>query len=109
MNSWLLLAAAIASEVGATVALKLSDGFTRTVPTALVVVGYVLSFFLLAKILAAGMNLGVVYAVWSGLGLALIVGVDVLWFHQRLGAVQIAGLFFVVAGVAALELGGTVA
>jgi small multidrug resistance pump len=106
MADWLLLAAAIIAEVGATAALKLSDGFTRPIPSAAVVAGYVISFYLLAKILAAGMDLGVVYAIWSGLGLSLVVLIDVLWFDQRLGAVQIAGMFLVVAGVAALQLGG---
>ncbi len=109
MTTWLLLAAAIITEVGATVCLKLSDGFTRLTPSVLVVVGYLVSFILLAQILMRGMNIGVVYAVWSALGVALIVLVDVLWFDERLSAIQVAGLFFVVAGVAALQLGGSTA
>ena len=109
MTTWLLLAAAITTEVAATVCLKLSDGFSRVVPSGLVVLGYLASFVLLTKILAVGMDLGIVYAVWSGLGVALVVLVDVLWFDQRLGLIQIAGLVFVVAGVAALEFGGSAA
>jgi small multidrug resistance pump len=106
MTTWLLLAAAIVTEVAATVSLKLSDGFTRLTPSAVVVLGYVVSFLLLAQILSRGMNIGVVYAVWSALGIALIVLIDVLWFHERLSPLQVAGLVFVVAGVAALQLGG---
>ena len=106
MATWLLLAVAIVTEVAATVSLKLSDGFTRLAPSALVVVGYLASFVLLAQILSRGMNIGVVYAVWSALGIALIVLVDVLWFHEPLSLLQVAGLVFVVAGVAALQLGG---
>ena len=106
MATWLLLAVAIVTEVAATVSLKLSDGFTRLAPSALVVVGYLASFVLLAQILSRGMNIGVVYAVWSALGIALIVLVDVLWFHERLSLLQVAGLVCVVAGVAALQLGG---
>ncbi len=106
MTTWLLLAAAIITEVAATVSLKLSDGFTRLTPSAVVVLGYVVSFLLLAQILSRGMNIGVVYAVWSALGIALIVLIDVLWFHERLSPLQVAGLVFVVAGVAALQLGG---
>jgi small multidrug resistance pump len=105
--SWLLLGAAILAEVAATLSLKLSEGFTRLVPTGFVVVGYLVSFALLAKILTRGMSLGVVYAVWSAAGVALIVFVDVLFFDERLSATQIGGLFLVVLGVAALELGGS--
>jgi small multidrug resistance pump len=107
LTTWLMLTAAILIEVAATTCLKLSDGFTRLLPSTVVVVGYLISFFLLAKILTRGMSLGVLYAVWSALGVALIVLVDVIWFGERLSATQIAGLFFVVVGVAALELGGS--
>ena len=106
MVSWTLLVAAILTEVAATMSLKLSDGFTKVVPSAVVIVGYLVSFYLLAQILARGMSLGIVYAVWSAVGVALIVLVDVLWFDERLTTVQTAGLFLVVAGVSALELGG---
>jgi small multidrug resistance pump len=107
MLTWLLLAAAIAAEVCATVSLKLSDGFTRLGPSAVVVAGYLASFVLLSQILARGMNLGVVYAVWSALGIAVIVVIDRFFFHERLSGVQVAGLVFVVIGVAALQLGST--
>jgi small multidrug resistance pump len=106
MYSWALLIAAILTEVTATVALKMSDGFSRLLPSGIVVGGYLLSFWFLALILARGMNLGIVYAAWSAIGVALIVMIDVLWFDERLTSIQTAGLFAVVAGVAALELGG---
>ena len=106
MYSWALLIAAILTEVTATVALKMSDGFSRLLPSSIVVGGYLLSFWFLALILARGMNLGIVYAAWSAIGVALIVMIDVLWFDERLTSIQTAGLFAVVAGVVALELGG---
>ena len=87
-------------------ALKMSDGFSRLIPSSVVVGGYLLSFWFLAMILARGMNLGIVYAAWSAIGVALIVLIDVLWFDERLTSIQTAGLLAVVAGVAALELGG---
>jgi small multidrug resistance pump len=105
MLTWLLLAAAIAAEVCATVSLKLSDGFTRIAPSAIVVAGYLASFVLLSQILSRGMSLGVVYAVWSALGIAVIVLIDAFWFHERLSPLQLAGLVFVVAGVTALQVG----
>lgn len=106
MLSWSLLALAIVTEVAATVALKLSDGFTKVVPSTVVVVGYLLSFYFLARILTRGMSLGIVYAVWSAVGVALIVVIDVIWFGQRLNSLQVAGLVAIVFGVSALELGG---
>ena len=107
MYSWALLVAAILTEVTATVALKMSDGFSRLIPSSIVVGGYLLSFWFLAMILSRGMNLGIVYAVWSAVGVALIVLLDVLLFDERLTTVQVFGLFAVVVGVMALELGGT--
>jgi small multidrug resistance pump len=107
MLTWTLLAAAIITEVTATVALKMSDGFSRLVPSTVVVAGYLVSFWLLGLILTRGMSLGVVYAVWSAFGVALIVLIDVVWFDERLTSLQTAGLFAVVLGIAALELGGS--
>lgn len=107
MATWVLLAMAIVAEVTATTSLKLSDGFTRLGPIAVVLVGYLTSFVLLARILARGTSLGVVYAIWSAIGVALIVIVDAVWFGHRLTAVQAVGMVLVVGGVVALELGGT--
>lgn len=106
MVTWVLLAAAILSEVTATTALKLSDGFSRFGPTSVVIAGYAASFFLLAQILTRDVSLGVVYAIWSALGVAIIVLVDVIWFGERLSGFQVAGLFLVVVGVIALQVGG---
>ncbi len=105
MVSWLMLGCAILTEVVATVALKSSDGFSRLIPSGVVVVGYLVSFVLLAKLLTRDMNLGVVYAVWSAVGLSLIVLVDVVWFGERLSGLQVAGLVLVVAGISTLQLG----
>jgi small multidrug resistance pump len=107
MYSWALLVAAILTEVTATVALKMSDGFSRLIPSSIVVGGYLLSFWFLAMILSRGMNLGIVYAAWSAIGVALIVMIDVFWFDQRLTSIHTAGLFAVVLGVTALEMGGS--
>jgi small multidrug resistance pump len=104
--TWVLLAMAIVAEVTATTSLKLSDGFTKLAPVAVVLAGYLASFFLLAKILERGTSIGVVYAIWSAIGVALIVIVDAVWFGNRLSAVQAIGMVMVIGGVVALELGG---
>jgi small multidrug resistance pump len=106
VQGWLLLSAAILTEVAATMALKMSDGFTRLWPSVVVIVGYLVSFTLLARILTSGIPLAVVYAVWSAVGVAVIAVLGVLWLGERLTWVQAAGLVMVVVGVWALEAGG---
>ena len=71
MLAWVLLAAAIATEVVGTLALRASDGMSHLVPAIIVIVGYVASFGLLAVVLKT-MPVGIVYAIWSAVGLSLI-------------------------------------
>jgi small multidrug resistance pump len=106
VQGWLLLTAAILTEVAATMALKMSEGFTRLWPSVVVIVGYLMSFTLLAKILTSGIPLAVVYAVWSAVGVALIALIGALWLGEHLTWVQAGGLLMVVLGVWALEAGG---
>ena len=100
---WLLLA--IGSEVVATSALKASDGFTRLAPAAVVVVGYAASFYFLSLSLRE-IPLGVVYAVWSGIGTAAIAMIGVFFFHETLGWAGVAGITLIVLGVVLLNLSG---
>lgn len=102
---WIFLAGAIAFEVAATTSLKLSEGFTRLVPSIAVVVGYVTAFFLLSQALVRGMEIGVAYAVWAATGIALIAIVGAALFGERMTWIQVGGLAMVIAGVMALELG----
>lgn len=102
---WLFLAGAILSEVAATTALKLSEGFSRLVPSIVVVVGYVLAFVLLSQALTRGMDLGVAYGVWAACGVALVAIVGVLFLGEGMTWVQVGGIALVIAGVLALELG----
>ncbi|MFW6092015.1 MAG: DMT family transporter, partial [Actinomycetota bacterium] len=69
---WLMLAGAIAAEVVATTSLKLSVGFTRLVPSIIVVVGYVAAVLLLSQALVRGMQVSVAYAIWAAAGVALV-------------------------------------
>lgn len=101
--AWLLLA--IASEVIATSALKASDGFSRLIPAIVVVIGYAASFYFLSLSLR-DIPLGVVYAVWSGIGTAAIAVIGVVFFRETLGWVGIAGITLIVLGVVLLNLSG---
>ncbi len=106
MKPWLLLTAAIVSEVVATSALKASDGFTRLGPSMLVVAGYGVAFYLLALTLRH-IPVGVAYAIWSGVGTALIALVGWLLFGQRLGATALAGMALIIGGVVLMNLSST--
>lgn len=103
LRSWLLLGVAIVGEVAGTSALKASDGFTRLWPICVVVVGYGLAFYLLAVTLRV-LPIGVVYAVWSGVGIVLVAVVGWLFFGQRLDAPALVGMALIIAGVVVLNL-----
>ncbi|WP_150251149.1 DMT family transporter [Nocardiopsis deserti] len=103
---WLWLAGAIIAEVIATTSLKLSEGFSRPLPSVVVVVGYVGAFLMLSQALTRGMNLGVAYGVWAAVGIALVAVIGTLLFGESLTWVQVGGIALIIAGVMALELGG---
>ena len=102
ISAWLLLAAAIACEVTATSSLKLAAGFTRLVPSLVVVAGYALSFWLLARVMQR-MELGLVYAVWCGVGMAAVATVGVLAYGESITLLELAGIAFVGVGVIMLS------
>ena len=102
------LALAIGSEIVATTSLKLSDGFTRLIPAVVVVVGYAISFYALSMSLRS-IPLGVVYAVWSGVGTAAIVLIGVFLFREMLDAVKVAGIGLIIVGVVMLNGAGATA
>ncbi|MEV0705879.1 multidrug efflux SMR transporter [Saccharopolyspora sp. NPDC050389] len=104
--AYLLLAVAIVSEVLATVSLKLSEGFSKTVPSILVVVGYLVAFSALSAVLKLGLPVGVVYAIWAGAGVALVAIISAVFLGEGITGVQVAGIALIIGGVLALELGG---
>ncbi|WP_338766202.1 multidrug efflux SMR transporter [Massilia sp. METH4] len=101
--NWLYLAIAIVAEVIATSALKASEGFTRAVPSTLVVVGYGVAFYMLSLTLRT-IPMGVVYAIWSGAGIVLITLAGYFLFKQRLDLPALAGIGLIVAGVLVMQL-----
>lgn len=103
MRIYLVLAVAILAEVIATTALARSDGFTRPWPALLAIIGYAIAFWLLSFALRV-MPTGVVYAVWSGLGIVLITAVAWLGYGQRLDPAAVVGLGLILAGVLVINL-----
>jgi small multidrug resistance pump len=103
LHPYLLLGIAIAAEVLATTALARSDGFTRLAPSLGAVAGYGVAFWLLSFPLRV-MPTGVVYAVWSGLGIVLITAVAWVWYGQKLDLAALVGLGLIVLGVLVVQL-----
>lgn len=103
---WVWLAVAIAAEVAGTVSLKLSEGFSRLVPSIVVVLGYGLAFFSLSQALSRGLPVGVAYGIWAATGVAAIAVIGALFLGETLTWIQVGGIGLVICGVLALELGG---
>ncbi|MEU5873566.1 multidrug efflux SMR transporter [Glycomyces sp. NPDC047369] len=103
---WLLLTGAIVCEVGATLALRASDGLTRLVWLAPVAMGYLGAFALLSQVLRLGMPVGVAYGVWAASGVALTAALARLLFGDPFTWAMGAGVALIAAGVLLIELGG---
>ena len=101
-----LLTFAIVSEVAGTIALRYSDGFTKLVPSVIVVGGYGVSFWLLALVLRQ-MSIGATYAVWSAVGTALIATIGMFAFGEPATALKVASLGLIILGVVGLNLAGS--
>ena len=99
------LAAAIILEICGTISLKLSQGFTRLGPAGVVVICYAASFALLSLALR-GIDLSVAYAVWSGVGTAIVAAIGIVWFGEPAGGWKLLSLALIVLGVAGLHLSG---
>ncbi|MCU0773545.1 MAG: multidrug efflux SMR transporter [Ideonella sp.] len=101
--SYLYLALAIVAEVIGTSALKATAGFTRPGPSVLVVVAYGAAFYCLSLALRS-IPVGIAYAIWSGVGTALIALIGWWVLGQRLDAPAWAGIGLIVAGVVVIQL-----
>jgi small multidrug resistance pump len=103
MNSYYLLLLAILFEVCGTVCMKLSQGFSRLLPSIFIFVFYAISFFFFTLAIE-GLDISIAYAVWAGLGTALITVIGIFWFREPVNAMKIVFLFIVVVGVIGLNL-----
>lgn len=100
---WIYLGVAILSEVAATSALKATDGFTRFFPSLLVVAGYGAAFYFLSLTLRS-IPLGVAYAIWSGVGIALVSLVGWIFYRQSIDLAAGTGMVMIVGGVLIINL-----
>jgi len=103
MPAYLSLAIAIIAEVVATTALKASEGFSHLAPSVLVVAGYAISFYCLSLTLK-DIPVGIVYAIWSGVGIVLISLLGWTLYQQKLDLPAMAGMGLIIAGVLVINL-----
>jgi small multidrug resistance pump len=101
--NWLFLAIAIVAEVIATSALKASEGFSKLLPSLLVVVGYGIAFYMLSRVLSA-IPVGIAYAIWSGAGIVLVSLVGLFFYKQRLDFPAMLGIGLIIAGVVVMQV-----
>ena len=100
---YIFLFLAVVAETIGTSALQASAQFTRPLPSALVVIGYALSFYLLSLVLRT-IPVGVAYAIWSGLGIVLIAAIGRVVFGQRLDAPALLGMALILCGIVVIQL-----
>ncbi len=105
MESWLCVIGAISFEVAGTTCMKLSRGFTRLTPSILIFVFYGLAFIALTIALKK-IDVSVVYAIWSGIGTALIATIGVLYFKEPATLFKFASIGLIIIGVVGLNLAG---
>jgi small multidrug resistance pump len=106
MHPWFLLALAIGSEVIATTALPASQGFSRLLPSCIVILGYGVAFYCLSLVLN-DMPVGVVYAIWSGIGIVLVTLIGWLFYQQKIDLPALLGIGLIAAGVMVMNLFST--
>lgn len=103
--SWIFLICAIFFEVAGTTFLKLSNGFSRLVPVIFMFVFYIASLSLLSLALK-NIEVGIAYAIWSGVGTAIITLIGIVLFSESISTIKILGILLIITGVTILNLAG---
>ena len=101
--SWLYLILAIFFEVSGTTCMKLSQGFTKLLPSILLFILYGFSFTSFSLALKK-LDVSVAYAVWSGLGTTLIALVGIMWFRESVSVLKIISIALIIIGVIGLNI-----
>ena len=106
MNAWVLLGLAILSEITATASLKSTEGFTRLWPSVVVMVGYMGAFYFMSMTLDT-IPVAVAYAIWSGVGVAGITLISVMFLNQKIDTAGLIGMGLIGLGVVVLRVFST--
>lgn len=102
---YIFLLGAIIAEVLGAIATRQSNGFTKTIPTIIAVLGVVGAYYLLSLSLKSGMPIGIAYGIWAALGITILAILGIFLFKETLTLVQLLGIVLIISGVLALELG----
>ena len=100
---YLYLTLAIIAEVIGTTALKASGGFSKPLPSVLVVLGYCAAFYFLSLVLKT-IPVGIAYAIWAGMGIVLMAIVGILFFDQTIDFPAVIGLLLIISGVVVINI-----
>jgi multidrug transporter EmrE-like cation transporter len=103
MKTAIIFFFAVLSEVTATTALKFSEGFTKLIPSVVVVMGYGMSFYLLSLSLKT-IPLGTAYALWSGIGIVLTVFAGIIIWRESMDLARGIGIFLIMLGILIINL-----
>jgi small multidrug resistance pump len=103
--AWILLSIAIAAEIFGTLSLKASDGLSKLMPSLGVLIGYATAFTLMAMSLKK-LDVGIAYAIWSGVGIIGAAIGGVVFFDQHLSRMTMIGMAIIITGVVVMNLGG---
>jgi len=103
MNGMAWLAIAIVAEVIATTALKASDGFRHTTPSVITAIGYGIAFWCMSQAMRT-VPVGIVYALWSGVGIVLITAIAWVLYRQQIDTAGLIGIGLILAGVVVIQV-----
>jgi small multidrug resistance pump len=104
MQSWISLLAAILFEVAGTTSMKLSQGFSKALPSVFIFLFYGCAVAALTVALKR-VDISVAYAIWSGLGTALIAAIGMIWFREPVTYTRLASILLIIIGIIGLNLG----
>ena len=103
MNHWILLAIAIAAEIFGTTMLKQSEGFSQWLPSVLALCAFCVAFYLVSRVFQV-LPVGIVYAIWSGVGIVLTALIGWVAFDQKPDIPALIGMMMIVAGVVVINV-----
>ena len=102
MHHWLFLSGAILLEVAGTISMKLSEGFTRPIPSVLIFVFYIISFVALTFAIEK-IEVSTAYTIWAGVGTALIAIIGLVYFGEPATAIKFISIILIIIGVISLS------
>jgi len=102
---WIYLCLAILFEVGGTTSMKLSDGFTKVIPSVLLILFYICSLCFLTLTLKS-LEVSIAYAIWSGMGIIIITLIGFMYFNESVSLLKIVAIALIIIGVVTLNMTG---